>query len=317
MLLKAVQEATMKLALYGDFRLGVIKNETVIDVSDAARDIRGLGPGDFMNSLIEHFERYGGAIEKASKANKGVPINQVRFRPSLPRPINIVCMAVNYMEDGTRPAPPPINAFLKTPSAVIGDNDTMVLPDAPASIFEGEAELAMVIGKLASNVKEADAMKYIFGFLNFVDGSARGLSNTFYQMKSWDTFAPLGPYIVTPEEIPNPQNLRVQLWNGGEIMQDYNTSDMAHKIGRCLEWVSSIHKLFPGDIISLGTNHKGLNPFMDGDRIEMEVEGLGRLRFNVRDDLKRKWTRQTRGQRQQNNLEGTSPQIAGKYTPAK
>jgi 2-keto-4-pentenoate hydratase/2-oxohepta-3-ene-1,7-dioic acid hydratase in catechol pathway len=307
----------VRLALFNDFRLGVIRNDKVVDVSDAVKDVRRPGPGDFMNSLIENFDQYRSAIEKASNANQGVPINQVRLRPPLPRPVNIVCMAVNYMEDGTRPTPPPINAFLKTPSAVIGDSDTMVLPDAPASIFEGEAELAIVIGKLASNVKEADAMKYVFGFLNFVDGSARGLSNTFYQMKSWDTFAPIGPYIVTSDEIPNPQNLRVRLWNSGEIMQDYSTSDMAHKIGRCLEWVSSIHKLFPGDIISLGTNHKGLHPFMDGDKIDMEVEGLGHLHFDVRDDLKRKWSRETRGQRQQKSLEGTAPQIAGKYAPVK
>ena len=96
------------------------------------------------------------------------------------------------MEDGTRKEPAPINAFHKSPSGVIGDGDTMVLPDVPASIFEGEAELAVVIGKRAINVNAADAMDYIFGYMNFIDGSARGLppaGNTFYQMKSRETFA--------------------------------------------------------------------------------------------------------------------------------
>src|SRR4029077_6050475 len=109
---------------------------------------------------------------------------------------------VNYMEDGTRSEPAPINAFLKSPSAVIGDGDTMVLPDVPATIFEGEPEIALVIGKRASNVRAADAMSYIFGYTNFIDGSARGLppaGNTFYQMKSRDTFCPLGPVIVTAD----------------------------------------------------------------------------------------------------------------------
>ena len=99
----------------------------------------------------------------------------MRIRPPLPKPTNIDCMAVNYMEDGTRSAPAPINAFHKSPIAIIGNGDTMVLPDAPATIFEGEAELAVIIGKRASNVSAADAMDYIFGYTNFIDGSARGL----------------------------------------------------------------------------------------------------------------------------------------------
>src|SRR5258706_13939315 len=113
----------------------------------------------------------------------------------------------------------------------------MVLPDVPATIFEGEAEVALVIGKRASNVKAADAMNYVFGYLNFIDGSARGLppaGNTFYQMKSRETFAPIGPYIVTGDEIANPQNLQIKLWVNGTPKQNFNTSDMAHKIPRCI-----------------------------------------------------------------------------------
>ena len=121
----------------------------------------------------------------------------VRLRPPVPQPGNIVCMAVNYMEDGTLPEKPAINAFHKAATAVIGDGDTMVLPDVPASIFEGEAELALVIGKRATRVSKADDYKqYIFGYTCFIDGSARGLpppGNVFFQMKSRDTFAPIGP----------------------------------------------------------------------------------------------------------------------------
>ena len=91
---------------------------------------------------------------------------------------------------------------------------------------------------------------------------------------------------------------------------------MAHKIPRCIEWVTSIHTLEPGDILATGTNHRGLNAFQDGDTIELETEGLGRLRFNVRDDLKRTWARETRLERQEKGLEGTTPQLTGKYAPA-
>jgi 2-keto-4-pentenoate hydratase/2-oxohepta-3-ene-1,7-dioic acid hydratase in catechol pathway len=306
----------VKLLFFDDFKLGILKGETVVDVSDAVKNIPHTGPGNLISGLIERFDEYKGALEQAASRGKGVPVSGVRIRPPLPKPTNIDCMAVNYMEDGTRKAPAPINAFLKTPNAIIGDGDTMVLPDVPATIFEGEAEMALVIGKRATNVSQADAMKYVFGYLNFIDGSARGLppdNNSFYQMKARDTFAPMGPYLVTADEVPDPLKLQVRLWNNGVLMQNYNTSDMAHKIPRFIEWITSIHTLEPGDIIAAGTNHRGLNPFMDGDRIELEVDGLGRLHFNVRDDLKRTWARETRLQRQQKNQEGPTPQLTGKY----
>ena len=230
-------------------------------------------------------------------------------------------MAVNYMEDGTRSAPAPINAFHKSPGAIIGPGDTMVLPDVPATIFEGEAELAVVIGKRCSHVSAANAMDYIFGYTNFIDGSARGLPpGGFFHMKSRDTFAPIGPYIVTKDEIKDPQKLQIRLWNSGTLMQNFNTDDMGHKIPRCIEWLSSIHTLEPGDIVATGTNHRGLNPFMDGDKVEIEIEGLGRLGFNIKDDLKRKWERRTRLQMHEAAKEKTAgaypditPQAEGKY----
>ena len=306
----------MKLLFYDDFKLGVLKGDAVVDVSQAVRDIPHLGPHDLINGLIERFADYRAALEKALAQGQGTPLSSVRIRPPLPRPVNIDCMAVNYMEDGTRKEPAPINAFHKSPNAIIGDGDTMILPDAPATIFEGEAELALVIGKRAENVPAARAMEYIFGYVNFIDGSARGLppsGNTFYQMKSRATFCPVGPYLVTADEIADPHRLQVRLWNNGALMQNYNTSDMAHKIPRCIEWVSSIHALNPGDILALGTNHRGLNPFQDGDLIELETEPLGRLHVKIRDDLKRTWARETRLQRHDKGLDGHTPQLTGKY----
>jgi 2-keto-4-pentenoate hydratase/2-oxohepta-3-ene-1,7-dioic acid hydratase in catechol pathway len=309
----------MKLLFFDDFKLGVLKDNRVVDVSPLVRDIPHIGPHDLITGLIEHFMDYRSTLENAVAAGQGAPLDRARIRPPLPRPLNIDCMAVNYMEDGTRKEPAPINAFHKSPNCVIGDGDTMVLPDVPATIFEGEAELALVIGKRATNVPAANALEYVFGYLNFIDGSARGLppsGNTFYQMKSRDTFAPMGPYIVTADEIKDPHNLQVRLWNNGTLMQNYNTSDMAHKIPRCIEWVTSIHALEPGDVLALGTNHRGLGPFQDGDFIELETEPLGRLHVKIRDDLKRRWERETRLRRQQKGLEGPTPQLSGKYAKA-
>ncbi len=163
-------------------------------------------------------------------------------------------------------------------------------------------------------------MKYVFGYTNFIDGSARGVvppTNVFYQMKSRDTFAPIGPYIVTADEIKNVGKMQIRLKNNGKVMQNFNTDDMAHKIPRCIEWVTSIHTLLPGDILATGTNHRGLNPFMDGDKIELECEGCGVLHIKVQDKLKRKWARITRLQHKESGAQGVhTPQTGGKYAPA-
>ena len=306
----------MKLMVFNDDRVGVVRGDSVVDVTAAVEGVPHTDVGNLMSAVVARFADLRAPIERAAAAGAGLPLAQVRIRPPLPRPNNVVCMAVNYMEDGTRKEPAPINAFLKTSNCIIGNGDTMVLPDVPAALFEGEAEMALVIGKRASNVPAARAMEYVFGYMNFIDGSARGLNppgNTFYQMKSRATFAPIGPWLVTADEISDPQKLQVRLWVNGTVKQNYNTDDMAHKIPRCIEWVSSIHDLEPGDILALGTNHRGLSGFQDGDTIELETEGLGRLRVSVRDDLKRTWSRETRLERQQRGLEGLTPQLTGKY----
>ena len=304
----------MKLAFFDDFKLGVVKGDNIVDVSATVADIPHTGPGDLMSGLIARWDAYKGKLEAAVAAGAGVALSGVRIRPPVPKPGNIVCMAVNYMENGTLPKKPQINAFHKAATAVIGPNDTMVLPDEPATIFEGEAEMALVIGKRASNVPASEAMSYIFGYMNFIDGSARGLPSAgFFAMKSRATFCPIGPFLVTADEVADPQNLPVKLWVNGECKQDFNTNDMAHQIPRCIEWASSVHTLEPGDILATGTNHRGLSSFMDGDVVELEVQGLGRLKFNVKDDLKRTWLRETRQDRKEKGQDGPTTQLTGKY----
>ncbi len=304
----------MKLAFFNDFRLGVVKGDAIVDVTDVVRDIPHTGAHDLISNLIARFADYRGRIQTTVSASAGTPLAGVTLRPPLPRPGNIVCMAVNYMEDGTRSEAAPINAFQKASTAIIGPGDAMVLPDVPATIFEGEAELALVIGKKASQVKAEDAMQYVFGYTCFIDGSARGVP-AFYQMKSRETFAPIGPWIVTADEIADPQKLQVKLWNNGELKQNFNTDDMAHKIARCIEWVSATHTLLPGDILATGTNHRGLHAFQNGDRIDLEVEQVGKLSIHVTDALGRSWGRDTRLEREGMKPE-TSPQLTGKYAPA-
>ena len=107
----------MKILFFNDFKLGVLKGDAVVDVSKVVADIPHTGPHDLISGLIERFAKVRSKLEKAAAAGKGVPVGKVRIRPPLPKPYNIDCMAVNYMEDGTRPEPAPINAFHKSPAA--------------------------------------------------------------------------------------------------------------------------------------------------------------------------------------------------------
>ena len=306
----------MKLAYFDNFQLGVLNDKGLVDASHIIMDIPHTNPGNLMNGLIENFENYRSKLETAAEKGVAFPLDSIKIQPPLPKPGAIDCMAVNYMENGTLKEKPQINGFHKSPSAIIGNGDTMILPDVPATIFEGEAELGLIIGKRASNVSESDAMDHVFGYLNFIDGSARGLPpdrNVFFQVKSRATFAPIGPFIVTADEIPDPQNLSVKLWVNGELKQDFSTNDMAHKIPKAISWLSSIHALEPGDLIATGTNHRGLSSFQHGDKIELEVEMLGRLSINVQDDLRRTWGRETRLDRKNAGYETPTPQLTGKY----
>jgi 2-keto-4-pentenoate hydratase/2-oxohepta-3-ene-1,7-dioic acid hydratase in catechol pathway len=307
----------MKILYFDDYRLGVLKGDGVVDIMAAVDGIPYIDHRALILGLIAHFDDYRERLVELVAREDAQPLSSVTLRPPIPLPRNIDCMAVNYMEDGTRDEPAPINGFHKSASAIIGPGDAMVLGDVPATVFEGEAEVAVIIGKQASNVSAADAMDYVFGYTNFIDGSARGLppaGNVFFQMKSRDTFAPIGPYLVTADEIADPQNLHVRLSVNDTVMQDFNTSDMAHDIARCIEWTSSIHTLEPGDILATGTNHRGLSAFQDGDRVELETEGLGCLSINIRDDLKRTWSRDTRLEHAEKGLDGPhTPQLTGKY----
>ena len=146
----------MKLAFFDDYKLGVVKGDSIVDVSVRRARHPAYRPRQPDQRPDRALRRLSRPAAGRRRTRTGVPLSGVRIRPPLPKPGNIVCMAVNYMENGTLAKPAPINAFHKAPTAIIGPGDTMVLPDVPATIFEGEAELAVVIGKRATKVSAAE-----------------------------------------------------------------------------------------------------------------------------------------------------------------
>ena len=294
----------MRLVLYGDeYKLGVLKDGSVVDATAVASDIPHNTPQQLMSKLIADFDKYRSQLEQLSASGQGIPSDQARLRAPLPRPPRLVCMAGNYMEDGTLSQPNPISAFNKSSSTIIGDGDVITIPASNARIYDHEAELAIIIGKTANRVSEENAYDYIFGYSNIVDVSHRGKTDdgnrhNFFNGKSFDTFGPLGPSIVTADEVADPQNLPVKLWVQGDLRQDYNTNDMGHSIKKTIAWISWITTLQPGDVVACGTNHRGLGPLQDGDKMEIEVANFGKLTNTVVDAQKRSWPRETRTQQQ-------------------
>lgn len=279
----------MKLAFFNDYQLGVIKGDNIVDVTSAVEGVSHHSPQELMNMLIEGFGDLQADIESAAAGGDGVSLADVRLRAPLPRPGQLLCLAGNYIEPAS-PERGEFNAFLKSPTSIIGTGDTSEFPSADASVFHFEPELALVIGKTASRVSQADAMDHVFGYTQFIDGSARGLHGGFFLGKSWHTFAPMGPALVTADEIEDPNELGIRLWVNEDLRHDFSSNSMDRFIPEMLEEVTNVVTLEPGDVVSTGTHHESLSPIHDGDTLRLEIEGLGpALTVNIHDPLKRTW----------------------------
>lgn len=288
----------MKLLLFNEFRLGILKpNGYVVDVTSAVPGAEAmprtpLGGQALMEALIDGFDKLRPRLEAMSTQEEGIRFESVKVRPPLPRPPNALCAFSNY-QDRDRPKPPveALDFFLKSASCFIGFGDTVELPDwDDVKVFQPEPEFAVVIARQARKLTEAKALESVFGYMNFCDVSARGIPNrrTHFFGKCQEGFAPIGPVIVTKDEIPDPQKVRVRLWLNGELRQDYSTSDMSRSVAAQISWASKWITLQPGDVIAGGTHHLGLSPINDGDTVEIEGEGLERLRFGIRSSGPRK-----------------------------
>jgi 2-keto-4-pentenoate hydratase/2-oxohepta-3-ene-1,7-dioic acid hydratase in catechol pathway len=271
---------------------GLIIERGVVDIADLVP--RGATPQLTMTRLIDEFERLRPALERRAQDGDAIVLQAVRLRAPLPRPGKILACIANYWEHGALEARA-LNMFLKNPDAVIGPGDSIVLPEFTEPwIFMHEAELALVVKGPAKMVKPKDWRSAVFGYTGMIDVSARAEGRRTWKAGSWlgksfDTFAPLGPCIATLDEIANPNDVLVRFWVDGQLRHNYNTDDMEHLVPELVEFASTIMTLNSGDVIACGTNHEGLGPLQDGEVVDFEIQGIGRMRLNVRDPLKRTW----------------------------
>ncbi|HLG72847.1 MAG TPA: fumarylacetoacetate hydrolase family protein [Chloroflexota bacterium] len=287
----------MKLCLFeksGAVVPGVIADRGVVDISSAVQI--GYTPQLTMEGIIDHFDELRPALERLAREGDAQPLESTKLKPPLPRPSKILACIANYWEHGAIEARP-LNMFLKnsTEDAVIGPGDTIVLPEFTEPwMFMHEAELALVIKGPAKNVKAENWRSAVFGYTGMIDVSARGDGRRTWKAGSWlgksfDTFAPIGPCITTADEIPDPNNVWIQFWVDGQLRHNYNTDDMEHPVPELVEFATTIMTMRSGDLISCGTNHEGLGPLQDGETIDFEVHGVGRMQLHVKDPLKRTW----------------------------
>lgn len=278
----------MKLIRFGEPG----KEKPGVHVDGKNYDLSGL-----VNDYDEAFFANDGIGRLSALLSKSTELPQLpegtRLGCPVARPSKILCIGLNYAKhakETNAPIPNEPILFMKATSSVSGPNDPIIIPKDSVKT-DWEVELAFVIGKKASYVDESEAMDYVAGYCLHNDVSEREFQlergGTWDKGKGCDTFAPLGPWMVTSDEIPDPHNLRLWLSVNGVMMQDGNTDDLIFSIPQLVAYISRFMTLLPGDIVSTGTPAGvglGCNPpvyLKPGDVVELGIDGLGSSRQNL------------------------------------
>lgn len=273
----------MKLLRFGDAgkeKPGILVNDEIVDVSSFGEDFgETFLSNDGINRLSKWLSSNQAGLPRVPKgARIGAPFT---------RPSKIVCVGLNYSKhaaESKMPVPSEPILFFKSTTSFTGPNEEVIIPKNSKKT-DWEVELAVVIGKRASYVDEGQAMDYVAGFCLHNDYSEREFqlerNGQWVKGKSADTFAPLGPYLVTKDEVPGYDNLRLWLKVNGKMLQDSNTNDLIFGVPFLVSYISQFMTLLPGDVISTGTPAgvgMGLNPptyLKAGDVVELGIDGLG------------------------------------------
>jgi 2-keto-4-pentenoate hydratase/2-oxohepta-3-ene-1,7-dioic acid hydratase in catechol pathway len=274
----------MKLARFNDDRIGVVSGEAIVDVTDIAGAEPGSWPPVAMNRLIANFAEYRAKLERAAASGKGVPLANVKLLTPVPWPNKVIAYPVNYhdhgIEMGSSYRANNQGFFFKPPSSLSGPADPIQLPVNAGRRIDHECELAVIIGKQGRDIPRAQWRDYAFGYSCLIDAVIRGKEERVTR-KGFDSFCPVGPWIVTEDEIGDAvSHLQGRLWVNGELKQDANTRDLILDIPGMIEMASSVMTLYPGDIIATGTP-AGVGPIRHGDKVKIEFERVGTMVLDV------------------------------------
>ena len=283
----------MKICRFNDDRLGVVVGDQVHDVS-SARDqvLRGQGTDGWADPVVARLPEIVAAIGDARRWSDPIPLASVRLLSPVKRPSKLVAAPTNYrahiaeMQQVSAGSPVQrsqdigvAGMFLKATSSLVGPSEGIRLRFLERR-NDHEVELAVVIGKTANQVRQEDALDYVAGYCIGLDITLRGPEDRSFR-KSIDTYSVLGPWLVTADEIADPDNLQLQLGVNNELRQNANTKDMVYSVRRLIEFSSAFYTLHPGDVIFTGTPH-GVSPIRPGDTLIAEIERVGRMEVAVR-----------------------------------
>ena len=274
----------MKLVQFNGWRIGVVQDGTVYEATDYVPGGESQWGPIRMVRLVEEFDHIRDRLEADLAAGRLRPADVKRYLPPITRPDKIVGAPVNY--NVHRQFYPDVDKytikasgwFLKAPGAIVGPSDEIRIPREGVVNYEGE--LCLVIGKTASDVAAADAMPYVFGYTALLDVTFKN-SDGRSTRKSWDTFAPVGPCIVTADEILDPHKLGVHVWIDDELRQDYCTDDMIFQIPELIEFTTGRMTLLPGDLFTTG-NGGPAGALHVGETIRVAIDGIGEMSLPVR-----------------------------------
>jgi 2-keto-4-pentenoate hydratase/2-oxohepta-3-ene-1,7-dioic acid hydratase in catechol pathway len=280
----------MKLVRFDGDRVGLLIGDTIHDVSERAGGAEGGFPPVRMVSLIARYADRPGALAADLHALPRLKADSVRLECPIGWPNKVIAFPANFgahVEESHRLPSGPVSHsaasgqgfFLKANSSLSGPCDPIVLPPLTGRQVHHEAELAIIIGKPGRAIPRDAALDHVFGYACLVDIVVRGREERVMR-KSFDSFCPLGPWIVTADEVGDPGNLALQLSVNGEIRQQANTRDLIVDIPGMIAMASSVMSLFPGDVIASGTP-AGVGPIRSGDRLVSRIGGVGELRLDV------------------------------------
>lgn len=282
----------MKICWYNDNRLGVVVDDEVRDVSAALRVLPAPRyPGPWGDLLIAHLDAVRAEIERLLPSALATRLADAQLLSPVVHPSKIIGVPVNYLKhveeaaadkatftDRYRGSIEEQGLFLKASSALVGAAEGVRLR-FPERATHHEMELGVVIGKRASNVSPAQALSHVAGYAIALDMVVRGPEDRSFR-KSIDSYAVLGPWLVTADEIADPQALDIRLSVNGEPRQCSNTAHMIMDIARQIAWASSFYTLWPGDILMTGTC-EGVGPVVAGDVMHCEIQGIGAMDVRV------------------------------------
>jgi 2-keto-4-pentenoate hydratase/2-oxohepta-3-ene-1,7-dioic acid hydratase in catechol pathway len=273
----------MKLIRFNGGRIGVVANERVFDVTEAVGEDPAAWPPTGICRVIRDFAQLRPALDAVVAKGASVPLASVRLETPVPWPNKLMAYPVNYHDHAKEMASRGLaniqGYFLKSNSSLSGPADPIELPALPGREIHHECEIALVIGKQGRQIAPENALDHVFGFSCLLDMTVRGKEERVFR-KSYDSFTPLGPWIVTADEVPDVTNINMRLWVNDELKQQANTRDLIVDMRQMVSIASSASTLYPGDLIATGTP-AGVGPVRDGDVVTIEVENVGRMAIRV------------------------------------